>query len=1229
MNSKKHSLLKPFGQPFESVITIVYIVLALAWIVFSDRALEALIPGAEEQAMWQTWKGGFYVLMTAGLLYFSLKRIFDRVRQAQRELASSEERYRMLIECQTDLVVKVDSGNRFLFVSPSYCKFFGKTEEELLGHTFLPLVHEDDRGATEEAISKIFQPPHTAYMEQRAMTRDGWRWLAWQDSAILDEQGHVAEIIGVGRDVTEQKQAEQAFDLSSERLRLATQAAQVGIWEYEFPTDRLIWDEQMFRLYGVDREQFKDCLDSWRKTILPEDLPRVETEFGGAIEGGHSFDTAFRVVWKDGSIHYIRALATVEKKSDGEPVRVVGTNWDVTPHREMLAALLESEQDYRSLFENMTTGFMLFEVLRSRANVPEDFRIVQINPAAVELAERPPAELVGRCLKELYPDIESHWIDVFSKVAMTGTPSAYENRFASLGRVLETWVFVPKPGQLAVVFSDNTARRTAEDAVFRTQQQLQMIVNNTHDIIFQIDLQGNYIYVNDAAKELTGYSVDQILSMNMMDLICPEFHAVVHERMKRRISGDPEDGHFAFQIQHRAGHCVWLELATKGVYDVQGNLEAVQGVARDITTRKDAECELEESRRFLRIIIDAIPARVFWKDLELVYVGCNLSFAADSGLTHPEELVGKTDYDMSWGASEAELYRANDREVMESGEPCICYEEPQRRPDGSISWLSTSKVPIRNADGDIIGVLGAYEDISARKELEEERVRLTAAINQSAEAMVVMDARGIVQYVNPAFETLTGYAKEAVLGGTLAMIKSGEQSDQFYDNLWSTIQSGESWRGRIVNKHKDGSLYTVDSAISPVHDSAGKIVNYVATIRDVTQEEEMERHMLQIQKMEAVGRLAGGVAHDFNNILQAILGFSGILLMELEKGTSQYDDVVEIRTAARRAGELTRQLLAFSSKRKVERSVLNLNDMVNGNEKMVTRLVGANIQFVSELEPELLPVEADASQIDQVLLNLFINARDAMPAGGTLQVSTRNVSAEESRAAGAVNGAGEHRFICLSVKDTGSGIDVDVQKHVFEPFFTTKQVGQGTGLGLSVVYGIVQLHGGWVAVESRPGEGAAFLVYLPAYDRCGIDAKQETVAASYAATPEGRGESILVVEDDPVLRDLNVRMLRNAGYVVEAASNADQALDAWNNRSDGFDLLFCDIVLPGRSGEDLAGDLILKNKALPVLLCSGHSLDAEAFKSFKKKGFRFLEKPVAILPLLQAVREMLDESSSV
>ncbi|MGQ9627817.1 MAG: ATP-binding protein, partial [Anaerolineae bacterium] len=390
--------------------------------------------------------------------------------------------------------------------------------------------------------------------------------------------------------------------------------------------------------------------------------------------------------------------------------------------------------------------------------------------------------------------------------------------------------------------------------------------------------------------------------------------------------------------------------------------------------------------------------------------------------------------------------------------------------------------------------------------------------------------------------------------------------------------------------------------------------------RDITKQVRLEEQLRQSQKMEAIGRLAGGVAHDFNNLLTTILGYSDFLLYRLGPEDPLRGDIETIRKAGERAASLTRQLLAFSRRQMLQPRVLDLNLVVAEVEKMLRRLIGEDIELVSILEPSLKRVKADLGQIEQVIMNLAVNARDAMPEGGTLAIKTENVTVDEEYCK-FVPEARPGEFVRLSIEDTGVGMDKEIRQHLFEPFFTTKE--GGTGLGLAVVYGIVKQHEGWINVYTEPGQGSTFKVYLPAFS---LEPEGEPEKRVSLEEFRGRGEKILVVEDDEGVREFATRVLRENGYVVFEAATAEEALDVFEGEKEDFHLVFSDVVLPDKPGLQLIDELLTRKPELRVLLSSGYADRKSQWRIIRERGFRFLQKPYASADLLRVIREIIEPS---
>jgi nitrogen-specific signal transduction histidine kinase/CheY-like chemotaxis protein len=383
------------------------------------------------------------------------------------------------------------------------------------------------------------------------------------------------------------------------------------------------------------------------------------------------------------------------------------------------------------------------------------------------------------------------------------------------------------------------------------------------------------------------------------------------------------------------------------------------------------------------------------------------------------------------------------------------------------------------------------------------------------------------------------------------------------------------------------------------------------------EKEKIQAQLLQAQKMEAIGTLAGGIAHDFNNLLTTIQGYADLTMMKVDEADSLYRDLKQINLAAVRAADLTRQLLLFSRRQPMEFAPLNINRMVDDLLKMLERLIGEDIDINANLEPDIWTVRADKGNIEQVIMNLVINARDAMSEGGTINIKAENVILDEERCK-VIPESRPGRFVCLSIEDTGVGMDKKTIRHIFEPFFSTKEVGKGTGLGLSVVYGIVKQHEGWINVYSEPGRGSIFKVYLPVSS---VKLEDETEEKISLAGVQGRGERILLVEDEGSVRKFAARVLRKNGYIVFEAEDAKGALDIFAREEGNFHLIFCDVVLPDKDGLQLVEQLFSRKPELRVLMSSGYTDQKSQWSIIRERGFQFLPKPYTLVGLLQAVRE--------
>ncbi len=526
----------------------------------------------------------------------------------------------------------------------------------------------------------------------------------------------------------------------------------------------------------------------------------------------------------------------------------------------------------------------------------------------------------------------------------------------------------------------------------------------------------------------------------------------------------------------------------------------------------------------------------------------------------------------------------------------------------------TSGIP-----GTIRNAIDAYSKERQRQKAEDTLRKLWRAVEQSADLVMITDREGIIEYVNPAFESLTGYSPGELMGQTPRVLKSGQQSSELYTELWQTILSGNVFRCTVVNRKKNGETFVAEKTITPLRDNEGRITHFISNDRDITDRRRLENQLQQAQKMDAIGRLAGGVAHDFNNLLMVISSYAELMLDSLSPQHPLRRNVDEIQKASRRAADLTRQLLAFGRKQMQSLQLLDLNIIIEDINKMLPRLIGEDIELVFVPGRDLGRTKADPVQIEQILMNLVANARDAMPKGGRLVIETASVRLDDAYVQ-------EHSivspgaYVLLTVTDTGQGIAPEHLSHIFEPFYTTKEEGKGTGLGLATVYGIVKQNSGFIWVYSEPGLGTTFKIYLP-------QAAPARLVLQPSLPIEGcpRGcETLLLAEDEAAVRQATREFLTLNGYIVLEAKNGTEALAIARSYSGPIDLMITDVVMPQMGGAILAEGLASERPDMKVLFVSGYAEATVLRHGAIDVTTRFLQKPFSLKVLARKVRELLD-----
>jgi PAS domain S-box-containing protein len=778
---------------------------------------------------------------------------------------------------------------------------------------------------------------------------------------------------------------------------------------------------------------------------------------------------------------------------------------------------------------------------------------------------------------------------------------------------------------LQVEVAERTRELTETNAALKTSEaRYRSSVEQSPDLFCRFTAEGVLTYVNPAYCRFFGKRCDELVGRRFWPLIPEPDRATVESLLQRGLNPEMEPLTLEHRVMAGDGSLRWVRWTNSAVRDDQGRFLEYQAIGHDITEQKQAQLELARSHEIYRRAISAaaaVPYQIELPSNRCVFAG--EGFQALTGL-EPGSLATGRLCEMAEeillmgrcaGLGVEEALRQLAAGTLEHWQA----EYRFRTPGGEVRWISDSAVPVRNDEGEVVGVLGILQDITERRRTAEEHVRLAAAVEAVEEAVFVTDVDGVILYTNPAFERITGFERTEALGQTPRILKSGRHPVSFYREMWETILAGRSWIGRITNRRKDGRLYEAEATISPIRDAAGRITHFVAVSRDITERVQLEERLRASQKLEAIGRLAAGIAHEFNNILTIIQG--NALLMDRDAlGPDDATCVDQIVQASQRAAELTRRLLIYSRQQPMQTRAVDVGELLHRTARMLAPVLGEMVRLRLQMPAELPVIRADPGLLEQMLVNLAVNARDAMPQGGELTFSAAVCEFGEDELRHQPE-ATPGRYICLSVRDTGTGIAPEHMPHLFEPFFTTKEVGKGTGLGLASVYGTVQQHHGWIEVESQVGEGTCFRIYLPV-------GEPEQSAAGAGPEPRvlPRGqETLLVVEDDPSLARLTEGVLRRCGYRVWTAGDAESALALWALHQAEIDLVLTDVVLPGGvSGVALAKRLMEAKPGLKVVYTSGYFEEPFREEVPLMEGENFLPKPYRPHELAGLIRRCLD-----
>ncbi|OIO74499.1 MAG: hypothetical protein AUJ57_02100 [Zetaproteobacteria bacterium CG1_02_53_45] len=869
-----------------------------------------------------------------------------------------------------------------------------------------------------------------------------------------------------------------------------------------------------------------------------------------------------------------------------------------------------------------------------------EFHPTYFSPQIRDILGYEPAEL-------LFPNWWKQYVHPEDQEAVSGClknnkESGERNLTYRVGTRSGTWLWIldharvtmdadGKPLEMVGSWLDITKRKLAEsdlqksvEALEISEGKLKSIIDSIPDLIWMKDGEGVYLSCNPQFEKFFGAIEADIVGKTDYDFVDKELADFFRGKDLDAIAVGRPSVNEEWIEYAEDGRRALLETIKTPMWDSKKNLIGVLGIGRDISDRSVAHQQLERERAAMRAILNNLPFMAWLKDKYSHFLAVNDQFATVCNARNPESLVGKTDLDL-WSEDVACAYRSNDREVMESGKSRRFEETVEVK--GEPRWLETFKSPVFGADGAVIGTAGMALDITERLHSEEQMRLLESAVASVNESIIITNAEGVIEYVNPGFSRNTGYAAEDAIGNTPAMLNSKQQTQGFYEQFWQTIKGGSPWSGRILDRKKNGTIFPVHLSVAPIFAKNGEITHFVAVHEDLTEAEILQKKMMQSQKMEAVGTMVGGVAHDFNNLLASIVGNLYLMRKHHHDDEKTVNRIKGMESSVQHGAQLIQQMLTFARKDRTEMHAMDLKAFIKEAHKLADAGIPENIRFKLDypLDQDVW-IRGDATQMQQVLLNLVTNAQHAVKESEKpeIEIKLDIVAPDTLLRSRFTEMANESDWCCLSCSDNGCGMNHELVERIFEPFFTTKVVGEGTGLGLAMVYGAVQNHKGIIDVQSQPGAGTCIAIFLPLHK-----AKAAKTVTQDETEVDGQGLTILVVDDEEDLRRVLADVLRHNGFRVLQASDGEHAVEMFEAHQADIHLVLMDVVMPNKGGVVAAREIRAINAFVPIIFQTGYGEQTQLQAAASISNSDSLQKPVRMAVLMKSIMRKIGGSNEL
>jgi PAS domain S-box-containing protein len=1169
------------------------------------------------------------------------------------DLTADASRYRNIIDSIEESYFEVDLKGTLQFFNERVSLDLGYAEEELYSMHFSQLTDQEN-------ATKLYQAFHHVFLTGQPIK--SFRWdvlkknkekLSVEASISLrrNEKGAPIGFRGIVRDISERKKAEDELRLSEERYRTILEITEEGYLENDLKGNVIFANDMACRLIGYEKEQLIG--KNYRDYLTPNVADHMRQLFHHIyVTGKPQLLVDYDLVRRDGTVKNYQMNAALMRDGAGHPCGFRILTRDMSLYKQTKDALQKSQEKYRNILENMAETYLEMDLQGHFVFFNDSLcRVLGYSRDELQNADyrliTPPDHLdnISKAFHDIYATGKPKTFSDYELIAKNNS-AVYMNMSFSLLR---------SPSGEPIGFfglgRDVTEEVQNRRKIEESERHLRIITQNIRDVIWTMDFDLHYTYVSPSVSQLLGFTVEEVQQMPLRQVLPPErfnrIKQMLAEQMNDALQGGAQELSktvtFEMPMMCKNGKTIWVEITANFNLDENGKPFEIVGVTRDISERKKAATHLLESEKRYRTITENVNDIVWIINLDMQITYVSPSNEALTGFT-PAELMRHPLQHFLAPDSYAYASRivAEELDLEHSG---LSLDPNRSRTleieilskKGENIWVEVSATFNRDANGKATEILAVGRNITQRRMMEE-----ALADSERRYRMIVENMNEIIWtlgpnlqfiYVSPSSLRMTGYSPEETRQTPLTRLLSPDSyalaTQRLADEL-ALEASGKPFDPHraivleIEAIHKNGDSLWLEISGTFNRDQSGRIKEIVVVGKNITERKKaeaekrhLEQQLNQAQKMETIGRLAGGVAHDFNNMLSVILGYVDLAKLRLAKQHPVLQDIAEIERAAIRSRDITTQLLAFSRKQIIEPRIVDLNEMVIHTQKALTRLIGEDIDLKVKFGRNLWPIKFDPSQIEQILINLAVNARDAMPNGGKLTIETFNTVIDPLYCENHI-GVVPGDYIQLNVSDTGIGMDEDTLQHIFEPFFTTKEAGKGTGLGLATVYGIVRQNEGFIHVYSEPGFGSTFSIYLPRTTETAEEKNPSEEEPVFA----GQG-NILLVEDDPMVLKIAQNMLESMGFTVTAVKEPAEVIAIYETPERSFDLVITDVIMPSMSGKDLKNKLQTIRPEGKFLFMSGYTADVIAHHGVLEKGVHFLQKPFTLKSLAGKVAEAL------